>query len=186
MARATKLKVYRTAAGFADAYVAAPSQKAALAAWGSDKDLFARGVAEIVTDETLTAEPLASPGKVIRRSRGSAEEQMAALPKDPPRAPRPPAATAPPPADAAPKRPAKPKPRPDRTDLDDAEAALERAEADARAVKDDFTARGAALARERREAERAQQERVHAATAERDERRTRYDAAMKRWRDTAD
>jgi hypothetical protein len=46
MARASKLKVYRTAAGFHDAYVAAPSQKAALAAWGSDHDLFARGGAE--------------------------------------------------------------------------------------------------------------------------------------------
>ena len=31
-----KLKVYRTPIGFHDAYVAAPSQKAALDAWGSD------------------------------------------------------------------------------------------------------------------------------------------------------
>ena len=51
------LKVYRTPIGFHDAYVAAPSQKAALQAWGSDANLFARGVAELVTDPALTAEP---------------------------------------------------------------------------------------------------------------------------------
>ncbi len=33
---ARKLKVFRTPAGFHDAYVAAPSRKAALAAWGAD------------------------------------------------------------------------------------------------------------------------------------------------------
>ena len=48
MARA--LKVYRTPIGFHDAYVAAPSQKAALAAWGADANLFARGSAEQVTE----------------------------------------------------------------------------------------------------------------------------------------
>ena len=60
-----KLKVYRTPIGFHDAYVAAPSQKAALKAWGADADLFARGVAEMVTDESLLAEPLARPGEVV-------------------------------------------------------------------------------------------------------------------------
>jgi len=78
--KARKLKVYRTPIGFHDAYVAAPSQKAALEAWGSDANLFARGIAEEVTDETLTAEPLATPGKVIKRSRGGMAEQLAALP----------------------------------------------------------------------------------------------------------
>ena len=80
MARKSKLKVYRTPIGFHDAYVAAPSQKAALAAWGSDADLFARGIAEVVSDEELSREPFANPGKVIRRLRGTAEEQLAALP----------------------------------------------------------------------------------------------------------
>ena len=45
-----KLKVFRTPTGFHDAYVAAPSRKAALAAWGAEADLFARGTAEEVTD----------------------------------------------------------------------------------------------------------------------------------------
>ncbi|MDB5673064.1 MAG: hypothetical protein JWM65_46, partial [Sphingomonas bacterium] len=75
-----QLKVYRTPIGFHDAYVAAPSQKAALEAWGSDANLFARGMAEIVTDPALTSEPLASPGKVVRRLRGSADDHFAALP----------------------------------------------------------------------------------------------------------
>lgn len=78
MARKQKLKVFRTPIGFHDAYVAAPSQKAALEAWGSHADLFARGVAEVVTDEDLMIEPLANPGQVIRRARGSEAEHLAA------------------------------------------------------------------------------------------------------------
>lgn len=102
-----KLKVYRTPIGFHDVYVAAPSQKAALAAWGSDANLFARGVAEQVDDPALTAEPLTRPGEVIRKLRGSAEEQIAALPKGKAR-----------------KSEAKPKPPPSRAALDAAEQAL--------------------------------------------------------------
>ena len=74
------LKVFRTPIGFHDAYVAVPTKKAALAAWGSTRDLFARGIAELVTDPALTAEPLAAPGTVIKRSRGTTAEQIAALP----------------------------------------------------------------------------------------------------------
>lgn len=80
-----KLKVYRTPIGFHDAYVAAPSQKAAMVARGSEGNLFARELAEVVTDDELTREPLANPGKIVKRLRGSAEEQMAALPPDPQR-----------------------------------------------------------------------------------------------------
>ncbi len=87
MARQPKLKVYRLPIGFHDAYVAAPTKKAAIEAWGSDKDVFQRGQAELVEDPKLTREPLASPGKVIKRLRGTAAEQMAALGKDEP-APR--------------------------------------------------------------------------------------------------
>ena len=74
-----KLKVFRTPVGFHDAYVAAPSRKAALEAWGSTADLFARGVAEEVTDPALTKAPLASPGEVIRLSRGDLAAQLKAL-----------------------------------------------------------------------------------------------------------
>lgn len=81
MSRAQKLKVYRTPIGFHDAYVAAPSQKAALEAWGTEANLFAQGLAEQITDPALSAEPLSSPGQVIRKLRGSKGEQVAALGK---------------------------------------------------------------------------------------------------------
>ena len=42
--RKQKLKVYCTPVGFHDAYVAAPSQKAALQAWGAKTNLFAQGL----------------------------------------------------------------------------------------------------------------------------------------------
>lgn len=76
------LKVFRTPIGFHDAYVAAASQNAALAAWRADADLFARGMAERVTDPQLAAEPLKKPGQVIRRPRGTAAEHIAALPRE--------------------------------------------------------------------------------------------------------
>jgi hypothetical protein len=79
--RTPKLKVYRTPIGFHDAYVAAPSQKAALEAWGSTGKLFAQGAAELVTDPTLTKEPLARPGEVVRKPRGSEAELIEALGK---------------------------------------------------------------------------------------------------------
>lgn len=112
---ARKLKVFRTPIGFHDAYVAAPSKIAALKAWGTDKDLFARGGAELVTDPKLTKEPLESPGVVFKRSRGTAAEQIAALPnEDWPLAKNTPRAPAPQPA-------RKIGPRPDRTALTEAE-----------------------------------------------------------------
>ena len=79
-----KLKVFKTPIGFHDAYVAAPNMKAALAAWGTTKNLFARGSAEIVTDPDLMREPLAHPGQVFKLPRGSVSEQIAALPQDRP------------------------------------------------------------------------------------------------------
>ena len=116
-----KLKVFRTPTGFHDVYVAAPSRKAALEAWGAEADLFARGSAEQVTDARLTAEPLARPGEVIRVSRGDLAAQLKALgPKKKPVASKKHA--------ARPERqPAKPKPPPRRDKVDQAEAALEQA-----------------------------------------------------------
>lgn len=78
-ARKQRLKVYRTPIGFHDAYVAAPSQKAALEAWGAGTNLFAQGAAEVVTDPALTKVPLEHPGKVVKVLRGDKAEQLAAL-----------------------------------------------------------------------------------------------------------
>jgi hypothetical protein len=79
VAKRAKLNVFRTPIGFHDAYVAAPSQKAALEAWGSSTDLFTQGAAEVVTDPQLTREPLARPGEVVRKARGSEGEHVRAL-----------------------------------------------------------------------------------------------------------
>ncbi|MFD1786219.1 hypothetical protein ACFSC3_01410 [Sphingomonas floccifaciens] len=78
MARKQKLKVFRTPIGFHDAYVAAPSRRLALKAWGADADLFARGVAEEVTDAALIGAPLDRPGEIIKVARGSEAEHLAA------------------------------------------------------------------------------------------------------------
>ena len=116
---ARKLKVFRTAAGFHDAYVAAPSRKAALAAWGTDANLFARGAAEEVTDETLMAEPLKRPGEVIMKSRGGLADNLKAL------GPRKKKVSAS--ADEPEPKPRKRSKPPSRDRLDKAEAALEEA-----------------------------------------------------------
>ena len=118
MLRKQKLKVFRTPTGFHDAYVAAPSQKAALKAWGSEHDLFARGIAEKVDDPELMREPLSQPGVVVRRLRGTMSEQIAALPNGKParkRSPR--QKPVDPSANDRPTRPTKrvpSKPKPDR------------------------------------------------------------------------
>lgn len=164
-----RLKVFRTPIGFHDAFVAAPSQKAALAAWGSDANLFARGVAEEVTDPELTAEPLAHPGMVIRKLRGTVEEQIAALPKDT-LAPK-----------AAASKPRSRRPKPSRAKLDDAEAALQSLEAAHAAEEAKLVVREQQLALERRkiterqaaERDRAAQEVAKAGKA--------YEAAVADW-----
>jgi hypothetical protein len=196
MARATKLKVYRTVAGFHDAYVAAPSQKAALEAWGSDRDLFARGIAEQVTDPALTAEPLAAPGTVVKRSRGTSAEQIAALPDPQPDTPERDASTgkarakSPSPGSAGakskspPKPPprAKPDPKPSGTALDAAEETLAAVKADYAGRERALAAREAALARERRAFDRDRAAALDAAQTGRDDAQGRYDAALRTWR----
>ncbi|WP_419827039.1 hypothetical protein [Sphingomonas sp.] len=176
---ARKLKVYRTAIGFHDAYVAAASQKEALGAWGAKADLFARGVAEQVDDPELAREPLAKPGEVVRRSRGTAAEQLAALPPDPPRAKAKPRE-----AEPAAKPPTKrePPPRPSRAALDEAEAELTAAEARHEAALADIARREAELARERKALEKAQADERERLEDERDRAHSRYDRAMARWR----
>ncbi len=165
-----KLKVFRTPIGFHDAYVAAPSQKAALKAWGSDADLFARGVAELVTDPALAAEALARPGEVIRKLRGSAEEQLTALPADKPK-PR-----------AAEKAKVK-APRPDRGAVEAAEQAL--AAAQARHQEEDAmlaTEERALVDRRRRlRAEHASE--AKKLEAARDAAELAYADALRAWRD---
>jgi hypothetical protein len=169
-----KLKVFRTPIGFHDAYVAAPSQKAALEAWGSDSNLFARGAAEEVTDPELTKAPLEQPGVVFRRLRGSAKEQMEALGKGG-------GQRAEAPSPQAHSRTRKKGKRPSRAALTKAEAALEAArEAQAKAMAA-LEEKERALQRERRELEQRHARAVKAAEEKEREAREAYQAAVAEW-----
>lgn len=122
---AKRLKVFRTSIGFEDAYVAAPSRKAALAAWGTDKDLFARGAAEQILDPELSKAALAKPGEIVRVPRGSLSEYLSAAGEI-----RKPASAAAagraPTRSKAPAKPRKRPPAPSRAELDRARDALAR------------------------------------------------------------
>lgn len=67
MARGPKLKVFCTPRGFHNALVAAPSQKAALKAWGTTTDLFAAGRASVVGDPGSCARPAWRGREVLPR-----------------------------------------------------------------------------------------------------------------------
>ncbi|WP_118858252.1 hypothetical protein [Sphingomonas mesophila] len=68
-----KLKLFKTVIGFHDAFVAAPSRKAALAAWGASTDLFSAGLAEQVADDACPP-AMAKPGAIVTTKRGSSKE----------------------------------------------------------------------------------------------------------------
>lgn len=174
---APRLKLFRTPIGFHDAYVAAPSQKAALKAWGADADLFARGIAERVDDPALLTQAAEKPGTVIKRARGTAEEHLASAGK--------PAKTAlrkvkgrakvePPPA--------KPRPRPSRKALDLAEQKLaahqQAVEARIAELEEERARIGAQIAQIRKE-ERGQAGKFQAAV---DKARAKYEDALDQWR----
>ena len=181
-ARKQKLKVFRTPIGFHDAYVAAPSQKAALEAWGADSNLFAQGIAEQVDDPKLIAEPLANPGKVLKKVRGSADEHFAELERSPSR------------KNATKtsedggkvvelKSKAKPRPKPSRDELDAAEEALEKGAKKHRKELRKIDDKMQALERERRELQRRQEADRDKLTDKRDRARSAYDQAMRKWRE---
>ena len=175
--RKQKLKVFVTPIGFHDAYVAAPSQKVALEAWGADSNIFADGIAEQVTDPKLMEEPLASPGKVIKRVRGSADEHFAELDR------------------AAPKKkaakesgkvvqlkPKKPKPKPSRDELDAAEEALEKAEKKQRKKLREIDDELQALERKRRELQRKHEAERDWLSEKAEQARSSYERAMRDWK----
>lgn len=179
-----KLKIFRTSTGFHDDYVAAASQKAALAAWGTDSNLFAQGLAEQVTDEALMADALAQPGVVIKKLRGTEAEHFAALGPMPEKAKPKPAAKAerasPPPPPKAPK--AKPAPRPSRDALDAADAALERAIARQPAALVSFDKQITMLRAEKRKLEAKHNRERADLEKQAQQERERYDAALEKWR----
>ena len=174
--RSQKLKVFRTPIGFHDAYVAAPSQKAALEAWGADANIFAQGIAEQVTDPKLMEEPLARPGEVIKRVRGTHEEHVAALGREASRR------KVKSKEDTPKSKPSKLKPKPKRDELDAAEEALERAEKKQRKELRKIDERVQALERERRDLQRKHETDRDKLREKRDRARSAYDKAMEAWR----
>jgi len=168
-----KLKVYRTPIGFHDAYVAAPSMKAALKAWGTTKNLFSRGAADIVTDPKLTKEPLAKPGEVIKRARGSAAEHRKAAgagngaPSKGTTAPAP--------------KPARRPPRPNRKPLEKAEKALSAAQQRHERALADIDHRLDALQAKRRELAKKQESEIADLKEELAARETAYRRALDKW-----
>jgi len=66
-----RLKTFQAHLGFFDTVVAAPSQKAALEAWGSRQNLFRDGTAKQASDPDAIAAATAHPGVVLKRLAGS-------------------------------------------------------------------------------------------------------------------
>jgi colicin import membrane protein len=66
-----KLKTYVAEAGFYEIAVAAPSMKAALAAWGMTHNAFHQGFARQSEDAAIIAAVTAAPGTVLRRPLGT-------------------------------------------------------------------------------------------------------------------
>jgi outer membrane biosynthesis protein TonB len=174
--RTQKLKVFRTPIGFHDAYVAAPSQKAALEAWGSATNLFGQGAAEQVTDAELIKVPLENPGQVVKVLRGSRAEQIAALDKQ-----KEPKRTEAPKAEIVGRKPKKRPPKPSRTAVTKAEEALaevEKRQADEMARLEE---QRKAVEQKVHETRRRQERERDKAQADVERRRSEYESALERY-----
>lgn len=129
--RIGRLKVFQARLGFYDSVVAAPSQAAALRAWGVHQNLFAGGQAAITADEQARAAALEHPETPLLRAVGS-DAPFTLKPSSLPKAPDEPKPRARPKAKAVPPPPSPP---PDRSAVDAAEARL--GEVDARWESED-------------------------------------------------
>lgn len=148
-----KLKVFQAQFGFFDTILAAPSQAAALRAWGTHRNLFATEHAKLATDEAAIAAALEHPGTLLRRAVGSNDPyalEPASLPKIPDLPQPTPGSKKPAPKKAVPKPNTEPvrKPPANRSRLDAAEATLrelddrrKREEADLRRQQEELDAK---------------------------------------------
>jgi colicin import membrane protein len=66
-----RLRSFTTSIGFFDLAVAAPSMKAALEAWGVQRNLFQLGTAWETDDPQIVAVTMAQPGVVLKRAVGT-------------------------------------------------------------------------------------------------------------------
>jgi colicin import membrane protein len=158
MARA--LKTYITSIGFFDLAVAAPSMKAALEAWGVQRNLFHQGLATETDDPAIVKATMDQPGVVLRRAVGTkaAFKETAELPNELPASA---AEMAPPPKTSAKQR--KPPPRTHKTEKAEKAAIIQFAKAKAQRERQ----------RAREEADRAKRQ----ATEERKEQLRRREEA---------
>jgi colicin import membrane protein len=144
-----RLKTFQAHLGFFDTVVAAPSQKAALQAWGSRQNLFQNGTAGIATDQDAIKAALAKPGVVLKRLSGSSEAfvEQPTLPKVRVKRRHKPANKTQP-------SPVKQKPQPDRSRLDIAKRALDALKQERDRMQTEFAGRERALRQEKAERER--------------------------------
>ena len=145
-----RLKVFQAHLGFFDTVVAAPSQKAALEAWGSRQNLFHDGTARVAADVDAIKAALAKPGVVLKRLSGSQDPfvEQPALPTVSRKRRHEPARKTQP-------APAKPKRQPDRSKLDAAKNALARSKNERKRKEAEFESRERALREERQARGRA-------------------------------
>ena len=179
--RTQKLKVFRTPIGFHDAYVAAPSQKAALEAWGSDTNLFARGSAEQVEDPELMEVPLENPGQVVKVLRGTREEQLAALAEQQPAQSAKSRGSRAAKAEVVPKTRKKRPPKPSRTALTKAEEVARKLEERQASEMDKVEREIAALEKRRSELQRRHERERDKAQEKLETERSDYESAMRRY-----
>jgi hypothetical protein len=166
-----KLKVFKTPIGFHDAYVAAPSRKAALEAWGTTTDLFSAGLAEPVTGDGEGAKAaLAKPGEVVRVARRGKD--------GPPPSPSPRSGK-----DEKAAKPARRKPKPSRAVFEKAEAALAAIEEKQAAERAEIAKEEDRLAKKRRAVEQRHAKARDKAEAARSAAESRYRRAMAQWVD---
>jgi hypothetical protein len=158
-----RLKVFQAQIGFYDTVVAAPSQAAALRAWGVHQDLFAAGQATVTDDAQAVEAAMARPETPLRRAVGS-EDAFALEPAGLPNVLH----TAKKPAGAAIRtkpEPRPPKPAADRSALDAAQAALRKLDEDRKREEAALRRRQDELAAERETAQEAYVTGRKAATA---------------------
>ena len=142
-----RLKAFQAHLGFFDTIVAAPSQKAALEAWGSRQNLFRDGTARPASDPAAIAAALAHPGVVLKRLAGSKNpfSEQPPLPK----------------ASRTHRAGARRKKPPDRSKLDAAERALTQLKQERDAMRAEFERREKSLRAEQRKREQDVESRQH-------------------------
>lgn len=144
-----RLRTFQAHLGFFDTVVAAPSQKAALEAWGSRQNLFQNGTATVATDGDAIKAALAKPGVVLKRLSGSTDPfvEQPGLPKVSRKPRREPATK-------TQRAPVQPKRQPDRSKLDAAKRALDALKQERERMQTEFASREHALREEKSARER--------------------------------